>query len=112
MQSWIVALLALALSVTAAAWSYGADARPLPKVPSTTAEAMRSVLDDLGGKFFFFLFCAKFFAVKTSPPTPAPGSHIGLPLHLFYVPFVVKSLIPFGCGGALRGQRISNSITV
>jgi len=32
MQSCIVALLGLSLSVTAATWSYGADARPLPKV--------------------------------------------------------------------------------
>ena len=41
MQSCIVALLGLSLSVTAATWSYGADARPL---------SLGSVLDDLGGR--------------------------------------------------------------
>ena len=66
MQSCIIALLGLALSVTAATWSYGADSQPPPKVPLTTAEAMRSVLDDLGGKFFFFLFCALCIAILES----------------------------------------------
>jgi hypothetical protein len=42
MQGCIVALLGLSLSVTAATWSHGADARAL---------VMRvSVLDDLGGR--------------------------------------------------------------
>ena len=52
------------------------------------------------------LFFAPFapFAVKSFPPTPAPGSseggHAGppLPYNLFYVLFVVKSLLVFGGG--------------
>jgi hypothetical protein len=54
------------------------------------------------GSSYFAPFA--FFAVKSSPPRPAPGSseggHAGppLPYNLFYVPFVVKSLLLFGRG--------------
>jgi len=55
------------------------------------------------------------FAVKSSPPTPAPGSseggHAGppLPYNLFYVLFVVKSHLMFGCGSAaLRHGKLSH----
>jgi hypothetical protein len=54
------------------------------------------------------LFFAPFalFAVKSSPPIPAPGSseggHAGppLPYNLFYALFVVKSCLFFDCGPA------------